>query len=94
MGTNDGQQTIALKERAGRLVCEKVRTAAYVIVQEALRSLLLPKVLHWIGPEDVAHETRCRWLTKAIELKEEHITLACNRQCHEDDVRSEYRPKY
>jgi hypothetical protein len=71
MGANDGQQTIALKERAGRLVSEKVRAAAYVIMYEALRSLLLPKVLHWIGPEDIAHETRCWWLTKAIELKEE-----------------------
>ncbi len=68
MGANDGQQAIALKERAGRLVGEKVRAAAYVIVHEALRSFLLPKVLHWIGPEDIAHETGCRWLTKAIEL--------------------------
>jgi hypothetical protein len=75
MGANDGQQTIALKERAGRLVGEKVRAAAYMIVQEALRSLLLPKVLHWIRPEDVAHETGCWWLTKAIELREGHIRL-------------------
>lgn len=75
MGANDGQQTIALKERAGRLVGEKVRAAAYVIVHKALRSLLLPKVLYWIRPEDIAHETGCRWLTKAIELKEEHIRL-------------------
>jgi len=75
MGANDGQQTIALKERAGRLVGEEVRAAAYMIVHEALRSLLLPKVLHWIGPEDIAHETGCRRLTKAIELKEGHIRL-------------------
>jgi hypothetical protein len=75
MGTDDGQQTIALKERAGCLVGEKVRAAAYVIVYEALRPLLLPKVLHWIGPKDIAHETRCRWLTKAIELKEGHTRL-------------------
>ena len=75
MGTNDGQQTIALKERAGRLVSEEVRAAAYVIVHEALRPLLLPKVLHWIGPEDIAHETRCRWFTKAIELKKGHTRL-------------------
>jgi hypothetical protein len=46
-----------------------------VIVHEALRSLLLPKVLHWIGPEDIAHKTGCRWLPKAIELNEEHIRL-------------------
>jgi 2-C-methyl-D-erythritol 4-phosphate cytidylyltransferase len=73
MGTNDGQQTIALKERASRLVGEKVRAAAYVVVHEALRPLLLPKVLHWIGPEDIAHETGCRWLTKTIQLKEENV---------------------
>ena len=75
MGANDGQQTVALKERAGRLVGEKVRAAAHVVVYEALRSLLLPKVLYWIGPEDIAHETGCRWLTEAIELKAEYIRL-------------------
>ncbi len=75
MGANDGQQAIMLKERAGRLVGEKVRAAAYVIVHESLRSPLLPKVLHWIGPEDITHETGCRWLTKAIELKEDPIKL-------------------
>ena len=75
MGANNGQQAITLKEHAGRLVGEKVRDAAYVIVHEALRSFLLPKVLHWIGREDIAHETGCRWLTKAIELKEEPIRL-------------------
>jgi hypothetical protein len=75
MGTNDGQQTIAFKERADCLVGEKVRAAMYVIVYEALRALLLLKVLHWIGPNDIAHETGCRWLTKAIELKEENARL-------------------
>jgi len=74
MGANDGQQTIALNERAGRLVGENVRATAYVIVYKALRCLL-SKVLHWIGPEDITHETGCRWLTKAIELDEEPIRL-------------------
>ena len=73
VGANDGQQAIALKERAGRLVGEKVRAAARVIGYEALRSLFIPKVLHWIGPEEVAHETGFRWLAKAIQLKDEHV---------------------
>ena len=75
MGANNGQQAITLKERAGRLVGEIVRAAACLIWHEALRSFLFPKVLYWIGPEDIAHETGCRWLTKAIELKEEPIRL-------------------
>lgn len=75
MRANDGQQPIALKERAGGLVGEKVRAAAHVIVHEALRSLLLPKVLYWIGPEDIAHETGCRWFAKAIQLKDERVSL-------------------
>ncbi len=66
---------LRFKERAGRLVGEKVRAAAYVVVHEALRSFLFAKILHWIGPEDIAHETRCWWLTKAIELKEGPISL-------------------
>jgi hypothetical protein len=69
MSANDGQQAIALKERAGRLVGEKVRAAAHVIVYEALRSFLLPKVLHGVRPEDITHKTGCRWLAEAIQLK-------------------------
>ncbi len=51
MGVNYGQQAITLKERAGRLVGEKVRAAEFVLEHEAFRSILLPKVLLWIGPE-------------------------------------------
>ena len=73
VGTNDGQQAITLEERACGLVCEKVGTAADMIVHEAFRALLLPKVLYRIRPEDVAHETRCRWFTEAVELKEDCV---------------------
>jgi len=66
--TNNGQQAVALKERAGSLVAEKVRAAAHVIVHEALRSALFPKVLHWIGPEEITHKTRCRWLAEPIQI--------------------------
>ena len=40
-----------------------------MIMHEALRSLLLPKVLHRIGPKNVAHETRRWWLTEPIQLR-------------------------
>lgn len=73
MGTNDGQQAITLEERARGLVCEKVGAAAHMIVHEAFRALLLAKVLYRIRPEDVAHETRCRWFTEAVELKKGRV---------------------
>ena len=76
MRANDGQQAIAFKERASRLVGEKVGAAPYVIMHKALRSLLLPKVLHRIGPENIAHETRRWWLTEPIQLKGKHVSYA------------------
>lgn len=76
MRANDGQQAIALKERASRLVGEKVGAAPHVIMHKALRSLLLPKVLYRIGPDDIAHETRRWWLTETIQLSGKHVSYA------------------
>jgi hypothetical protein len=67
--TDDRQQAITLEERASGLVGEKVGAPAHMVVYETFRALLLPKVLYWIGPEDVAHETGCRWFAEAVELK-------------------------
>jgi hypothetical protein len=70
---DDGQQAIALKECASRLVGEKVGATPHVIMHKALRSLLLPKVLYGIGPEKVAHKTRRWWLTEPIQLKGKRV---------------------
>ena len=68
---NDGRQAISIKERASRLVGEKVRDAAQVIILKALWPLLLSKVLHEIRPKDITHKARRRWLTEPIQLKGE-----------------------
>lgn len=72
---DDGQQAVTLKERASCLVGEKVRAAAHVVMHEALRTLLLPKVLYGIGPKDVTHKTRSRGLAKAVKLRDEYVRV-------------------
>lgn len=48
---------------------EEVRATSNMIMNEALRRLLLPEVLRGVGPQDVAHQPCGRRLSEAVDLR-------------------------
>ena len=65
---DDGQQAVVFERLAHGLTCIKVQAASYAVMHEALRALLLPKVLDRIRPQYVAHEPGHWRLTEAVQL--------------------------
>ena len=47
---------------------EEVRASSYVVVDKAVRRLLLTEVFDRVGPENVAHETLRRGLAEPVNL--------------------------
>ena len=48
---------------------EEVGAASDVVVDEALRVLLVAELLKRVGPQDVAHEAVRRRLAEAVDLR-------------------------
>lgn len=47
---------------------EEERTSPNMVVYEAICSLLLSEIFGRVGPQNIAHETCCRWLPKPVNL--------------------------
>jgi hypothetical protein len=54
--------------RRQRDLREEIRATSHVIMQEALRCLFCSEVFDRVCPENIAHQTMCRWLAESIDL--------------------------
>lgn len=68
MRPNNRQKLITFQELARRLVREKVRAPADVVVRETVRGALLAEALDRVRPEQVRHEPVRRRLAEAVQL--------------------------
>jgi hypothetical protein len=66
--TDDGEQIVLLEESASGRIREEVRASSDVVVNKEVVGFLLPKLFEWVGPEDIAHQSVCGWLTETINL--------------------------
>lgn len=65
---------------------EEEGTSSDVVVDEPIRVLLVPKLLQWIGPEDVAHETMRRRLPEPVDLRT--LTASARREGSTEEGRT------
>lgn len=57
-----------LKKTAGGGIGEEIRASTDMVVSKEFLRFLLAKILYWIGPENVAHQTMGRRLPEPIDL--------------------------